>query len=1696
MQIQNMTIILRNRILRFIAVILFISISIPASAQWTLDVVGSVKKEETGKRFDGVTITIKKNGAVWKTLTSEAAGKFQASLEPDGIYLIEFSRPGHVTKKIEFSTKNVPPDDAKYGFEFPMEMNLFEKIEGLDVSVLNKPIAKVAFNPATGYMDYDPEYTKSVKDELERLKKELEERLKKQAEERKLKQGSYDKAILAADKAFNAQQWQAAKPLYEEAAKIFPDESYPQFQLGIISDKLAAFEEANKRYTNAIAEADKLYSEKSWDNAILAYQKASSYKLDEKYPADKVKEIKDIIANDKKNSEAYNAALAAGNQFMTLKEYAKAKTEFKKASTLKSHEVYPKEKIAEIDKILAENTKKEEDYKAAIAEADILFNSKEYAKSKDSYNKALAVKPNEEYPKKKIAEADNLLNSQKKLEEDYKKAIAEGDQFFAAKDYQKAMTPYQLASTLKPTEQYPKGKLQEIKTLLEELAKKQAEEKQKELNYQAAITNGDKSMELKKYDVAKQAYESASSIKPEEKYPKDKIKEIETILADLAKKDAELKAKNEQYQKLITEADGFFSSKEYQKSKDKFLAASTLKSEEKYPQDKIKEIDLILANLAQKEAEQKALDEQYKKAIVDADGLFNQKDYSNSKLKYQTASTLKSEEKYPKDKIVEIDKILSDLAKKEAEEKAKNKQYDDLIVSADMSFKSKNYEVSKTAYTDALKLKPTEKYPQDKIKEIDTILAEIAKKKAEEEAAALAEKQKNEKYQALIAAADKDFTAKSYDTALKNYNDALSIKPNETYPKNKITEINNLLSEIAKKKAEEEKAMLALKDKEEKYKALITSADKNFTSKSYEDAKQNYTQALTVKPEEQYPKNKIEEIDQILADIKAKKAAEEAANAELVALNEKYNNLIKAADNDFKTANYKEAKIKYYDASALKKDEQYPKDKINEITKLLADLAQQSEEKRLAEETARKKKEYYDAVIAQAEGELTAKNYDESKKKFQEASVILPDEQYPKTKIKEIDDILAKINADKENKLLAEKDRNEKYNALIAAADGEFSAKNYEQAKSKYKEALSVKPNESYPQAKITEIDIILADIAKQQEEIAVTNNALKQKQEQYNQLVKKADEQFNKKAYKEALPLYNEANNLMPTELYPKQKISEINSILTQLEANEKDKENQLLAEKQKRENYNKLIYDADRAFKFDKYVDAKYNYENALALYPDEKYPKEQLEEVNKKMNKSNEVVTVSPIESSGNRVRITDAKNQELEAMIKELLKNREAEKGIAVDNYRKEVENSEKILVTSSSEKTKNADQKNKEIEEEIKQQQIEGNKYHTQHYDKLKAEKLVYEEAEKTLLTTSESKRQTSKDDAKKQEEEILVFTKSKDKDLEAKMHNLYSFADGVNENELILQEKSLERRTNNQTGLVDLQEKINDDNNKAEKRRKDKELKVEEYTKELHNQEIALSSKANDRKKYNQDSLVDMVNAIHKQQLKSSKYFELNAAKIQEYIEHIDNLEKRRTESAIVKMDNNKREIENYETEMKEASKLQEQNYVSKTAYLKGYKSELAQQEKARIDQHNDIRKTAEEELKEIEKYRTETEKSKGQYHLRFHDKLVKEQQKNEQFYADMNTISYQKIRSVKPHEVYVGALRPSENFELASKYPQGISEETLEEGNAVVLKRIKVTGNHVDIYEKRFYKWGGKFYTKNGYNITETLWDLESIEK
>ena len=113
----------------------------------------------------------------------------------------------------------------------------------------------------------------------------------------------------------------------------------------------------------------------------------------------------------------------------------------------------------------------------------------------------------------------------------------------------------------------------------------------------------------------------------------------------------------------------------------------------------------------------------------------------------------------------------------------------------------------------------------------------------------------------------------------------------------------------------------------------------------------------------------------------------------------------------------------------------YPKDKLREIENLLADLDNKKAEDELAAEAERKKRDYFNAVVAQADGELVAKNYEEAKSKYSQALGIIPAEQYPKDKLAEIEIILAKLKAENENANSAQKEIDAKYNALTALDD-------------------------------------------------------------------------------------------------------------------------------------------------------------------------------------------------------------------------------------------------------------------------------------------------------------------------------------------------------------------------------------------------------------------------------------------------------------------------------------------------------------------------------------------------------------------------------------------------------------------------------------------------------------------------------------
>jgi transcriptional regulator of heat shock response len=100
------------------------------------------------------------------------------------------------------------------------------------------------------------------------------------------------------------------------------------------------------------------------------------------------------------------------------------------------------------------------------------------------------------------------------------------------------------------------------------------------------------------------SYEEGLKLKQEESYPKTQLAEIEKLLAEASNKAAadkdrlakeqQAKELNEKYTAVIAKADKAFENKEYKEAKSSYLDASIIKATEKYPKDKIMQIDLLL----------------------------------------------------------------------------------------------------------------------------------------------------------------------------------------------------------------------------------------------------------------------------------------------------------------------------------------------------------------------------------------------------------------------------------------------------------------------------------------------------------------------------------------------------------------------------------------------------------------------------------------------------------------------------------------------------------------------------------------------------------------------------------------------------------------------------------------------------------------------------------------------------------------------------------------------------------------------------------------------------------------------------------------------------------------------------------------------------------------------------------------------
>jgi len=156
---------------------------------------------------------------------------------------------------------------------------------------------------------------------------------------------------------------------------------------------------------------------------------------------------------------------------MVQKSYEEARTEYQNAGEIKPNEQYPKDKIAEINKILMELKGKKQTYDELVLKGNDLLLIKDFYKAKDNFQQALSIFPDESYPKERLIRINSVIDSIFRANKGfYDKAVAEGDKNFNAMVYDKAVDSYQEALSYLPMEQYPKDMINKIKRTIAENA--------------------------------------------------------------------------------------------------------------------------------------------------------------------------------------------------------------------------------------------------------------------------------------------------------------------------------------------------------------------------------------------------------------------------------------------------------------------------------------------------------------------------------------------------------------------------------------------------------------------------------------------------------------------------------------------------------------------------------------------------------------------------------------------------------------------------------------------------------------------------------------------------------------------------------------------------------------------------------------------------------------------------------------------------------------------------------------------------------------------------------------------------------------------------------------------------------------------------------------------------------------------------
>ena len=1233
---------------------------------------------------DGTIIRMTRNGQPMKDYQVLPDGRFNLRFEFNNDYVLVFTRPENFPQKLTINT-HVPNDvlrrDRKFP-PFPVDISLFTEIKGIDRTFSENAIMKIFYSPSVDNfipeIYYNNPQIKKLIDQAilqsQNVTREYDLLKRLTAAELAELKKEYDEFLVKAASEFDRGEYILSLGDYKAAGRIFPHEQYPKDRIAEINDLIAILglqeeleKQTTEKYNQFIREADRQFTAREYPASRDNYSQALFLKPGDAYSTGRISEIDRLIAEaeqvrllaEKQAAEQarlmaeqtareaalqaeqariekqYQEAVASADQLFNLQQYSGSIEGYRNALKIKPGEPYPAQRIAEAEAIMAELTATQKAYNEAIATADKAFRQQQYRQARKGYEDALKIKSSEKYPEEmldkidaieeemmRLAEEKARLEAEKLAKEQAAREAAEAERIRLAEEKAR-IEAEKLAKEQAAREaaEAEKARL-EAERIAREEAARLAAAAEKEKRYNETVALADDFFNRQQYARAITEYRNALKEKPGESYPQEKITESEKILADLA-------ALQKEYDAAIAAGDKAFRQKQYGPARESFQQAQALKSEEKYPAEMVTRIDAIEAEQAKLAEEKVRLEaeklakEQAAREAAEAERIRLAEEKARLEAEKLAREQAAREAAEAEKARLEAERIAREEAARLAAAAEKEKRYNETVALADDFFNRQQYARAITEYRNALKEKPGESYPQEKITESEKILADLAALQKE--------------YDAAIAAGDKAFRQKQYGPARESFQQAQALKSEEKYPAEMVTRIDAIEAEQAKL-AEEKVRLEAEKLAKEQAAREAAEAERIRLAEekarieaeklAKEQAAREAAEAERIRLAEEKARLEAEKLAREQAAREAAEAEKARLEAERIAReeaarlaaeaekarqeeekvrlaeenrNKEYARLIMLADQAFESKQLVLAASNYKNALLLKPNEIHPKNRLVSIDSL--QVVQQNDEK-------------YRHFLVAADAGMRSNEWEKARENYGKASEIKPEEEYPQRKIREIDEILQKLAQNNKGDApvlpvtpveqsapstgqgsgpgrTITDETSALYNGIIAMADQAFDEKSYNVSRAWYYKALAVKPGEPYPTGRIAEINRIIASLQ------------LSQLEREFQGYIDKGDEAFRTDQLAVARGWYNRSLNIKSNDSYALSQIADI-----QMKVEERLQGNT--------ENvFRKYIEEGDNAFRSKNYNIARVWYHRARELKPSDPLTGEKLENVRKALS-----------------------------------------------------------------------------------------------------------------------------------------------------------------------------------------------------------------------------------------------------------------------------------------------------------------------------------------------------------------------------------------------------------------------------------------------------------------------------------------------